>query len=253
MADDELDELDELYWVKLEDFTATRTRIAKAARERGDDEAAKEISACRKPTTAAWVVNRLAISHTQTTRRLTDMREKLRAAHASSDGGRIRELTRVQRELIDQLAAAAFDAAEVTNPSAALRDDVSGTLSAAVADPDVTAQLGRLAKPERWSGFGDFGIVELDAATDDEPAAEESDRQLESARTALAAAEQAKTEADDALSDRKTELQDARRQLKEAEREVKRAEKAHADAEQARDDAADAVKTARAELKRLGG
>jgi chromosome segregation ATPase len=249
MADDELDEL---YWVKLEDFTATRTRIAKAARERGDDEAAKQISACRKPTTAAWVVNRLAISHTQTTRRLTDLREKLQAAHASSDGGRIRELTRVQRELIEQLAAAAFDAAEVTNPSAALRDDVSGTLSAAVADPDVTARLGRLAKPERWSGFGDFGAVELDSARDEAPD-DEPDEQLESARTALAAAEQAKTEADEELSDRHGELQDARRQLKAAQRELKRAEDAPADAEQVRDDAAGAVKTARAELKRLGG
>ncbi|MHC9292986.1 hypothetical protein ACRCUN_10990 [Mycobacterium sp. LTG2003] len=42
-------------------------------------------------------------------------------------------------------------------PTAALRDDVTGTLQAAVADPEVAARLGRLSKAEEWSGFGDFG------------------------------------------------------------------------------------------------
>jgi hypothetical protein len=38
MADDELDEL---YWVTPEKFTATRSRLAAAARERGDADSAK--------------------------------------------------------------------------------------------------------------------------------------------------------------------------------------------------------------------
>ena len=54
------DELDELYEVKQDEFTALRTKLAAAAKQRGDTDTAKQISAARKPTTAAWVVNRLA-------------------------------------------------------------------------------------------------------------------------------------------------------------------------------------------------
>ncbi|MDT5010554.1 MAG: hypothetical protein QOH57_2171 [Mycobacterium sp.] len=254
MADDELDEL---YWVKPEDFTAVRTRLAKAAKERGDGQGAKGISASRKPTTAAWVINRLAISHTQTKRHLTDLRDKLRAAHSALEGGRIRELTREQRKLVDQLAATAFEAAEIADPSAALRDDVTGTLQAAVADPDVTERLGRLAKPERWSGFGDFGASLPETPAEDEPVEDGEARaqreETERARTDLAAAEKAKDEAGEALSDRKAELQEARRRLAEAQRAVEAAEEAHEEAKRARDDAVGAVKHAGAALKRLGG
>ena len=66
MADDAQDAaLDELYWVKPQDFTAVRSRLAEAARDRGDAAAAKQISASRKPTTAAWVVNRVALSRSR--------------------------------------------------------------------------------------------------------------------------------------------------------------------------------------------
>ena len=46
---------------------------------------------------------------------------------------------------------------ETADPSAAQRDDITGTLQAAIADPDVAARIGRLTKPERWSGFAEFG------------------------------------------------------------------------------------------------
>ena len=89
--------------------------------------------------------------------RLTDLAERLRAAHASMDGSRIRELSAAQRRLVDELTRTGFAAAGLAQPSAALRDDVVGTLQAAIAAPDVLARLGSLAKAERWSGFGEFG------------------------------------------------------------------------------------------------
>ena len=73
------------------------------------------------------------------------------------DGGLIRELTTEQRRLIDELARSAFEAAAVTAPTASLREDVTATLQAAVADPEVAARSGRLTKAEQWSGFGEFG------------------------------------------------------------------------------------------------
>jgi hypothetical protein len=265
MADDELDEL---YWVKPEDFTAVRSRLVAAAKDRGDAAAAKQIAASRKPTTAAWAVNRLALSRSKAKRRLTELGERLRAAHAATDGGQIRELSAEQRRLIDELSRAAFEAAELADPSAALREDVTGTLQAAVADPDLAARLGRLAKAERWSGFGDFGVTaavssaahgagKADRDTPDEQGDREpAGEQLQRARETLAAAERAKSEADAALSERYTELtsarwrhQEARKGLDKAKRELDAAEDAHDKAKQAGRDASELVKAAKAQLK----
>ncbi len=55
------DALDELYSARPEDFTALRARLAATAKRGGDAAAARRISGSRKPTTAAWVVNLLAL------------------------------------------------------------------------------------------------------------------------------------------------------------------------------------------------
>jgi hypothetical protein len=272
MADDELDEL---YWAKPDDFTALRTSLADAAKGRGDTAAAKRIAAARKPTTAAWVVNRLVLGGDGIRQRLIDLGERLRAAHAAMEGVQIRELSREQRKLVDELARAALEAAELPNPSAALRDDVTDTLQAAIADPDVTARLGRLAKAERWSGFGEFGDAaqvftpsrgkaKATAPVREKPAKQQRDDQKakaareerEKAAAALAQAERIRGEADDVLSERKSDLStarlrldDARNRLEEAERRLKAAQDAYDDAKQASRDAAELVKDAKARLK----
>jgi hypothetical protein len=257
----EHDDLDELYWVKPEDFTATRSRLAASAKVRGDVKSAKQISASRKPTTAAWAVNRLALSRHNATNRLTQLGERLRAAHAAMDGDQIRELSAQQRSLIDELARAAFDQAEIPDPSAALREDVTGTLQAAIADPDVAARLGRLAKAERWTGFGDFGVTASVSAAA-KPAKKTQPEQptkptgqREKARHALAEAQRAKAEADAAQDERHTELvsarwrrAEARKRLDAAEHDLRAAEEAHARAKKINRAAAERVKEARAQL-----
>jgi hypothetical protein len=258
-------ELDELFAAKPEDFTGLRTKLAAAAKKRGDADTAKQISAARKPTTAAWVVNRLALGDKSVNERLTDLRERLRTAHAEMDGERIRELTGQQRRLVNELTRIAIEEAELTEPSAALRDDVTGTLQAAVADPDVAARLGRLSKAERWSGFGEFGDTAMVfTTTRAKPKAEPKpeppkETKREEARDALAAAEQAKAEADDALSELQTDLavarlrrDDARKRLQDAERALAAAEDAYDQAKQASRDAATVVKEAKARLVRRG-
>jgi hypothetical protein len=242
------DELNELYWVKPDDFTALRSKLAAAAKQRGDHAAAKRISAARRPTTAAWVVNRLALRHKETQSRLTELGERLRAAHTAMDGERIRRLSVEQHRLIDELTRNAFQAAELNSPSAALRDDVTGTLQAAVADSDVTATLGRLSTAERWSGFGGFG----------EPTPEDgaTRQHLDELRAALAAAEQTKAEADYALSERRDAVSvarmrrdEARTNLRKAERDLSAAEKAYDKAKQASRDAAESAIEAKAQLR----
>ena len=268
MADDELDTL---YWVPPDAFTAERTKLAKAAKQRGDAAAAKRISAARKPTTAAWIVNRLAIGHKQAQTRICELGDSLRAAHAAMDGVQIRELSARQHSLIDELTRAAIDTAEIKTPSSAVRDDIAGTLQAAIADPEVRGRLGRLAKAERWSGFGEFGDVAPVSATaraqrqtapakpkrsagapqpdkhaldtkhaKDAKDAQAARRQREKLTAAVGAAERAQAKADRVLSAREADRDTARQvrdealaTLRAAERELSGAEKRYEQAQQA--------------------
>ena len=83
MADDDLDVL---YAAKPEEFTALRTKLAAEAKKRGDADTAKQITAARKPTTAAYVVNLLVLDDASARGRLTELGERLRDAHAGMDG-----------------------------------------------------------------------------------------------------------------------------------------------------------------------
>jgi hypothetical protein len=264
------DELDELYEVRQEEFTALRTKLAAAAKQRGDADTAKQISAARKPTTAAWVVNRLALRDQDVRTRLAGLGERLKDAHAAMDGDRIRALSAEQRRLIDDVARAAFEEAELADPSAALRDDVTGTLQAAIADPDVASRLGRLTKAEQWSGFGEFGDTAMvftstrKTTSRRKPAEEpqrddkrdDARRERDKARAAFAAAESAKADADAALTELQSDLatarlrrDDARRRLQDAESALTAAEDAYDAGKQASRDAAAVVKEAKAQLR----
>lgn len=262
MAASDLDALDELYWAKPDGFIALRTQLSSAAKRRGDRDTARRISITNKPTTAAWIVNRLAIGHREAGQRLAELGDRLRAAHAAMDGDQIRDLSAEQRKLIDELTRIAFDAAELSNPSAAIRDDVGATLQAAIADPDVRAALGRLTRPARWSGFGALSdaapvvgagrdgdkrgtrsgqAVAKRApkkqrsdtlAAEKQVAARERETRLRAAReqqeklkAVWAAAEQARSEADDALWERRAELAAARARRDEARRSLRAAER----------------------------
>jgi hypothetical protein len=281
MARSDRDPLDELYWAKPDGFIALRTRLSSAAKKRGDRDTARRISITNKPTTAAWVVNRLAIKDRGARQRLADLGDRLRAAHAAMDGDQIRDLSAEQRRLIDDLTRAAFDAAELSNPSAAVRDDVGATLQAAIADPDVRVALGRLTRPARWSGFGALGDVAPVAGRSGgkpgtrsgqaagkqppkKPSPATRENRLRAAReqrekleAALAAAEQASSEADDALSERRAELAAARARrnearvgLRAAERDLGVAEQDFAQAQRASRNTADLVREAKAQLSR---
>jgi hypothetical protein len=251
------EELDLLYCAQPDAFTAQRTKLSAAAKRRGDDAAAKRISAARKPTAAAWMVNRLVLQDKDTTQRLSDLGDRLRDAHAAMDGERIRDLSAEQHKLINELARAAFKAADVTNPSSTVREDVTGTLQAAIADPEVRGRLGRLTKAERWSGFGAFADATPTSKQAKSAPKRATDQRLEKLRAAAAAAEQAKTEADGELSERQAERDsarlrrdEARANLRAAERALNDAEKRHDKAKQASRAAAESMKEAQTQLKR---
>jgi hypothetical protein len=239
------EDLDALYGVTPEEFTALRKTLAAAAKKAGDADGAKEIAAARRPTTAAWVVNRLVRVEPSARDRLREMTAELRAAHAAMDGPRIRDLTAAQRRLVGDLVAAAFAAAELGDPSAALRDDVTDTLQAAIADPEVASRLGRLVKAEQWSGFGDFGAPDVAL-----PLPESAPRVD---RRALERAEKVRATAATAVADLTAELAAARRRYEKVLESLAGAEHAVNVAEGELADANDALAEADSALKALRG
>ena len=139
----------ELYTADPEDFTERRSELAERARDAGEPAVAKKITALRKPTRSAWVVNRLVRSDPEVRSRLESLAADLREA---SGGGRLRELTAARAKLVDELTRAAL--ASVPAPPAAMREEVTATFDAAIADPEVAASLGTLVRAARWAGIG---------------------------------------------------------------------------------------------------
>jgi len=167
----------ELYDADPQEFTDRRKELAAAARAAGDAAAAKQIAALRKPTRAAWVVNRLARTDPGAPTRLASLAAALQAAQQAKDGPRLRELSAARGPLIDALAGQALDAAGVPDPPAGLREEVTETLTAALADPDVAAGFasGTLTRAVQWAGFGvaPFGGTADDSGPADARAASE--------------------------------------------------------------------------------
>jgi hypothetical protein len=145
---------DELYAADPDTFLDVRTRLAGQARADGNAADAKRIAALRKPTVAAWIVNRHALADPGAVQRLLDLHERLLDAQTELDAAALRELTGERRSLVDELAGAALDDAGRSQPPTALRDDVVATFDAALADPEIAGRLGRLIRAEHWSGFG---------------------------------------------------------------------------------------------------
>ena len=157
----------ELYGADPDAFTERRKALAAAAREAGDKQSAATIAALRKPTRAAWLVNRLARAEPDAPARLAALAAELRAAERAKDGARLRELSADRGALIDALTDRALAATGVLDPPSSLREEVTATLTAALADPGTAAAFaaGNLTKAAQWSGFGyaDF------APADDSP------------------------------------------------------------------------------------
>lgn len=151
----------ELYAADPDSFTERRTALAAASKSAGDAGAAKQIAALRKPTRAAWVVNQLVRADPQVSSRLAGLTESLQAAQRSRDGQRLRELSAERGALLDELTRQALAVVDLLDPPVALRDDVTATLGAALADPVVAEQLaaGTLTKAAHWAGFG-FGPMQ---------------------------------------------------------------------------------------------
>ena len=153
---------DELYGSDPEGFTERRAALAAQARAAGDRPAARQIAGLRKPTRPAWIINQLVRDDPGVAARLTGLGDDLRAAAAALDGAKIRELSQARRRLIDSLIRQALQQAGEQSPPAALREDLTATFGAALADPEVARELtaGTLLRAVHRADFS-AGIPEL--------------------------------------------------------------------------------------------
>jgi hypothetical protein len=157
-----------LYSSDPDQFTERRGVLAEHAKAAGDTAVAKAVAGLRKPTRSAWVVNQLVRSDPGAIPRLAALGDDLRAAERFMNGTKIRELSVQRRHLVDSLLRQAFAVSGQQSPPAAMRDEVTATLTAAMSDPQVAAQLraGTLLRAVSRAGFGSLAPADLTFAPD---------------------------------------------------------------------------------------
>ena len=262
--------VDELYAGSPDDFIQHRSALVAEARATKDRALATAIGALRRPTRSAWLVNLYARRAPDELAELLDLGEALQTAQRQLSGP---DLRRLSADRGQALAAAARRAVDLGHDhgydaSEATRLEVSQTLQAALADPEVAAQVraGTVTQAQAYGGFGPFALVgptpvpeapepeqaepeqaEPEQAEDEQAEARraEAGERLEAAeaalRTAAEEAETATTRADE-LADRvealRAELAEAEQAESGARVEARTARKTVAERE-------DAVRSAR--------
>jgi hypothetical protein len=245
-------DVDGLYQLPLEQFTAARTALAK---ESGSDDASR-IRALAKPTLPAWAVNQVFWTARDKYDTLISAAERIRSAHRAAlagkkvdlrdpDAAHRRALNAALKEAIAILERAGHPATSSTV------DVISKTLAALPVDSEPP---GRLTRPLTPGGFELFANVKPAArvlrmpdrrpaeparsAPTDEQKRESQERRRTAARETLRAAESSLRKAEGEASRHAERTERAQAALAEAEREEREArrvfEKAEARVEAAR-------------------
>lgn len=207
----------ELYGTALEDFVATRTRLAKGA----DPGTRREITALRKPTVTAWLLNQLVREQPDLVDAVGALGTRMRTAQAKGDMAALRAARPERDAIVARVVAGVHDLATARGRSlsAAGQDEVAATVVAALADEASQAALGSgmLVRTLSYSGFGEVDL-------DDAVAARARLRVVPGGGEGVDTADEA------ALTDR--ERRDAELRLQTAEAEVALVEKQVALAEE---------------------
>ena len=221
-------ELDRLFALPLDEFTAARNDSAKRLKNAGDDEAAERIAALTKPSVPVWTINQLARQEKASMKALLDAAAKLRKAQerALAGGGSdaLRAAQSQERDAIRDLTERSGEILEEAGrpASRAVLERIRSTLgAAALAEPTRTAlKAGRLTDEVEMSGFDALAGIEPQPRKRAQPHDELAERRK-----------------------KKEERERERRRLEEAARDLDARAKA---AEERADDAEEAAEEARA-------
>jgi hypothetical protein len=247
------DAVDELYSSDPGEFVERRTALVARARAAGQAQAAKQIAGLRKPTRSAWIINQLVRAEPGVASELASLGEELRAAQSSLDGEALRELSRRRRELVESLTRQAFTVSGQQAPAAGIRDEVTATFGAALADPQVagllaTGALDRAAYSEGFAAVGppDLTLVKGGASGTQTAKRAQPARRARPSRTPRTPRTESAPSAEQARAEQERAEQERRRRAALAE-----AEQAAAEAGRAADTATAAEQELEATVQRL--
>lgn len=146
---------DELFALDPAEFTKARDALAKAVKAGGDKEGAAAVKALRRPTAAAWAVNRLARERRGRVEELVRAGERVRKAAAGGPDS-LREAMGARRKLVSALVEEALDVAG--RAAGTQRDAIAATLEAASLDPDAGAAVLEARLTKDLEPPTDFGL-----------------------------------------------------------------------------------------------
>jgi hypothetical protein len=146
--------VDELYRGDPDLFTAARNELAAGLKAEGRDGEASEVRSLRKPTVAAWAVNRLVRDAAGELGDLLEAGERLRAAQrgvmSGTSADAFRDAAARRRSLVNRLIERATDILEAAGrKSSGAIEDVRTTLEASSVSEEAAALMreARLAQP----------------------------------------------------------------------------------------------------------
>jgi hypothetical protein len=222
-----LEEIDRLFTLPLEEFTAARNELAKRLKQAGDAEAAEQVRGLAKPSVAVWTVNQLARREREAMRSLLNLASRLRSAQERSLKGEraadeLRAAQTEERDVIRTLTQRAGDILRDSDrpASGSTLEKVSSLLRAAAVAQPAALREGRLNSELEASGFDAFAGLELPKGKK-KPAGAGDD---------LAAR---RTQKREAAQHRKRLEQQVRKSLARAEAAEREAERARSEAEEA--------------------
>lgn len=226
----------ELYDAAPEEFVAERKRLTKELKSAGNAADAEQLGKLRKPTVAAWALNRLARDQRRDVDLLLDSGHRLLQAQAGVLRGDARETfeqaQRTEREAIARLAHAAEQLLlERGGASGTVLEQIAASLHAAAVSEHGRELLaaGQFTEPLTLEGF--------DAVAGLAPPPSKR------------AAKQKPSRSSEELKQARAELADARKRLRDAERTAHEAHKLAAQADVNVEDAAEAVRKAEQRLR----
>jgi hypothetical protein len=240
--------LDELYREHPDEFVAGRNELAKEVRRAGDADEADRIKKLRRPSAAAWLINRTALSSPGALREFADATGRLtdaqgRALEGDEDAvAEWRAAAAEQREanaaVVETAAGLARESGHSVNPR--VLELVGETLQAAAGDADVRDRVmrGRLEREQAATTLGTPAAAPArrrDRAVAKRRDVAQAQRELERLREELGEAAEREERlrenverTTETLRQDKARLADAKRETASLRRQVKAAQrKAH--------------------------
>src|SRR4051812_28072853 len=230
------DEADALYGLELSEFTPARTELVKRLKAEGERDRAAEIGKLRKPTVAAWVVNRVARESPADVAALLHAGAALREVQlGGGSASDVRDATEAEQEALRVAMRTAGRVAKAADAGGYTLQRVHDTLHAAALDEELAERVRRgvLVREQQSAGGFLLGGISLSPA----PAAKGKPKSRRPAKAGLkeqpkptAAAVKRLERAQATAADAEAMLEEAQQQAGEAEDELTQAEAALADA-----------------------